>query len=98
MRFSSSWLSEPLHSINTVPREDKMTTDGITVAGVNECWISADETTGKCKGLACMAGTGDSSFARTPGPTSMMTRLLGFNVSTRRVGDPQPLVAAFGRK
>ena len=78
MRFSSSWPSEPLHSINTVPREDKMmTTDGIIVAEFNDCCISADETTGKCNRLACMAGTGDSSFARTPGPTSLVAEFEG---------------------
>ena len=33
---------ELIDSMNTVPREDKMmTTDGITVAGINDCLISA---------------------------------------------------------
>ena len=45
---SSTVKCELIDSMNTVPREDMMmTTDGITVAGINDCWISADETTGK---------------------------------------------------
>ena len=40
---------EHIDSMTTsVPREGKvMTTDGVTVSGIIDCWISADETTGE---------------------------------------------------